>query len=949
MTDRQPRSPNPRSPNTRSPNERDHEAAPLLSNGGNDREQNTTGPPSPQRSRVGRLTEVVHEPLTGLTKVLLVEVLVLLLISSVFIGLFAGAQHKLNLRKGGGGDHGNGTQTTTETQTVTRTTTAATTFISATTTTAVSTALSTIFDITTATKTATKTTTTTAVHTSVSTYTTTDHVTRTVIVGPEPTGPPESPIPGPSKEVCLTKECIILSASILASLDTSYDPCENFYDFANGGWIASHPIPGDKGAINSFSVLTEQNWQVIQNILESGTAVYDNSWDDQLLHKLRTLYASCMDEAKLDYLGQAPLQQFVNNIRMIYRGKRVDVNTFNPRHGLSNALGYMHSRGVDALFEFFVDGDAGVDPNAMTLWFTQAPLGLPSKEYYKEQGVLSIYQDVIEKLLVTLRDDEVVDVLNMPNGRPNSMLQTGQLEDEERVWPPWPWPPWDREEDGKDGDDDTRQTEDPFRKARELARGVVKFESEVAAATLDLDKLEQDPFGTYNPTNINTLKAALPQINFPDYFATFTPRFFPSRVIITYKPYPSSLSRILERTSSDVIEAYLVVRAALKYAPNLGASTKAWKAVRQLQEVLNGLRPGAVGERSEFCMRKVESAMGFATGRYFVNATFPSESQERATGIISDIVNAFERSLERVEWMDEVSARKARRKAEAIRKKIGFPLYPDTRDARSLVSYYTLVKVHVDTFFENMLSAASSDVYKMWQKLGKSRNLDEWEMAPAAVNAYYNPTGNEIVFPAGILQPPFYSHEWPGYLSYGSFGMVAAHELTHAFDSAGRLYNEQGKLEEWWTRQTSDAYQIRQDCIVEQYSEYTIDDGRGGLVHINGNLTSGENIGDSGLIQAYRAWKAQYEDSYDAGYEYLLPGLEDYTREQMFYISFARTWAMNNRPADALQRVRTDPHSPNRYRTEGTVSNIPEFAKAFKCPRWAKLNPPQEKRCIFWS
>jgi len=360
------------------------------------------------------------------------------------------------------------------------------------------------------------------------------------------------------------------------------------------------------------------------------------------------------------------------------------------------------------------------------------------------------------------------------------------------------------------------------------------------------------------------------------------------------------------------------------------------------------LKPGVIGERSQFCMTKVDTALGFATGRYFVNQTFPGESRDKAIKVIDNIIEAFKSSLRRIEWMDEESAHKAAEKAEALHVKVGFPLSPDTRDPRSLVSYYTLVKVHVDTFFENMLSAASSDMFKMWQKIGKQRNPDEWEMSPATVNAYYNPPANEIVFPAGILQPPFFSQSWPGYLSYGSFGMVAAHELTHAFDSSGRLYNQQGKLEEWWSRQTSDAYQIRQDCIVEQYSSYTVDDGKGGVVHVNGNLTSGENIGDSGLIQAYRAWKAQYEDSYDAGKEYLLPGL-DYTREQLFFISFARTWAMNNKPADAVRRVRSDPHSPNRYRTEGTVSNIPEFAEAFKCSKYAKLNPPKEKRCIFWS
>ena len=153
--------------------------------------------------------------------------------------------------------------------------------------------------------------------------------------------------------------------------------------------------------------------------------------------------------------------------------------------------------------------------------------------------------------------------------------------------------------------------------------------------SISRDKLEQDPFGTYNPTSINTLKSALPQINFPDYFATFTPRFFPSRIIITYKPYPSSLSEILKRTHPDVIEAYLVTRAALQYAPNLGATTEAWKAVRQLRETLDGLRPGAIGERSEFCTRQVESAMGFATGRYFVNATFPGNSRAKSSEVIT--------------------------------------------------------------------------------------------------------------------------------------------------------------------------------------------------------------------------------------------------------------------------------------------------------------------------
>jgi len=203
------------------------------------------------------------------------------------------------------------------------------------------------------------------------------------------------------------------------------------------------------------------------------------------------------------------------------------------------------------------------------------------------------------------------------------------------------------------------------------------------------------------------------------------------------------------------------------------------------------------------------------------------------------------------------------------------------------------------------------------------------------------------VFPAGILRPPFFSSRWPAYLTYGAFGQVAAHELTHAFDSAGRLYDQEGKLRQWWTNATSEAFEKRRDCIANQYTNYTVDDGKGGHIHLNGNLTSGENIGDAGLIQAYRAWKSQFDASFNNGNEYVLPGL-NYTRDQLFFISFGRAWAQNINPQTAVQRVRTDPHSPNQYRVLGTLVNIPAFADAFNCPVGSKLNPPKEQQCRLW-
>ncbi|THH29635.1 hypothetical protein EUX98_g4545 [Antrodiella citrinella] len=863
----------------------DEETAPLL--------QDVSHQPT-QGTFAERVSKVVQEPLTPLSKLLCVLALVFLLLSSVFIGLFAGAQHKLNSRDGKDGE-GRPAETIIVTYTATNT----------------------------ATRTATETT------TSLSTGTVTATATSTLTT--THTAPVPAPTTSPKEVACLTPQCIMLSSAILSSLDTTQDPCNDFFDFANGGWLKEHPIPSDKGATGTFEILGVENKRLIQQILsEDSSSVYASALsedadpnDEQLLRKLRGLYDSCMNEDLLNARGATPLVRVVKTVRDLFNGRTTIVDLVEGdvavldsgsqyKKGLTAAVAYLHSRGIGSLFSADIEGDVGEDPNFMTFYFGQPSLGLPSKEYYEEEDITDLYRNVLERLLLTLHEEEDAESTVMESV-PGLVVHEERL----RVWPPWPWPPWD----GDDGDkDDDKKPINRTEEAHKLAKRIIKFEKKIANASLDLDVLYQDPIATYNPVPISNLTEALPEFDFQAYFSTFAPRNFPNKVVLSSTTYPASLSEILADTANSTVQAYLETRAALALAPNLGIETEAWLAVRSLEERLRGIKPGAVGDRSEFCVGKVEAALGFAAGRYFVRETFGGESREKGTKVITDIVGAFKESLKDIKWMDEESSDAAAQKADALRVKVGFPLSPDTRSARSLASYYRSVKIHEDTFFENILSSRISDEIKKWQKLGKQRDKEEWEMWPSMVNAYYNPPANEIVFPAGILRPPFFSQFWPAYMSYGAFGAVAAHELTHAFDSAGRLYNQQA---------------------------YYVDDGRGGKVFLNGNMTSGENIGDSGLIQAYRAWNANFEDSLEAGNEFILPGL-NYTREQLFFISFGRIWAQNIKPASAVARVRSDPHSPNRFRVEGTLSNLPEFAKAFNCSAKAKLNPPNEKRCLFW-
>ncbi|KAH8116927.1 endothelin-converting enzyme 1 [Phellopilus nigrolimitatus] len=847
----------------------EHEDAPLLRDPDIERTENGTHRP-PRKSFSDHVNSIAQEPLTTLTKILLVLALFLLLLTSVFIGLFAGAEHKLNHQRG---DPRHPPVTTT----ISGNPPATTTILGTT-----------------------------------SIITSTEIQTTTVPSAPLPTGKPGS-------ELCTTTECVVLSAAILQGLDETQDPCEDFYDFTNGGWLSKNEIPPGKGSYGSFDMVSQGNKRVIRKILDPVTdqVSVTDTYDEETLTKLRDLYSSCMNEDLLNERDIEPLQYISTSTKGQDTLTESNVKE-GTKHGLTAAVSYLHSRGIGGLFNFEIDGDVGVDPNFMTLWFYQPDLGLPSKEYYNEKPIRKLYEDTLARMLLAL--DDGVDAEELLS------------HDTEEQHPKKP----------------INKTE----RARAIAPKVVEFERRIANASLDLYSFKIQWRRT-TPFRFAEFASQLPQIDFSMYFSTFTPRNFPDRVILTSTTYATSLSDILSTTSSDVVEAYLVTRAALALAPFLGHDTEVWKADRALGETLQGIKKGQVPDRADWCVQRVEDAMGFAAGRFFVQESFGGDSKEKGTKVITDIINAFKNSLENLKWMDKESASAAAEKADAIRVKVGYPLSPDTKSARSIALYYRLVMVDKKMFFESVLNAQINEEFKKWQTLGKQRDPETWLFPPSIVNAYFNPPANEIVFPAGILQPPFFSYKWPSYLTYGAFGHVAAHELTHAFDSAGRLYNQHGKLEQWWTNATSDGFKEIQNCISEQYSQYTIDDGKGGKIHVNVclpvhiSVTSGENIGDSGLIQAYRAWRGQFHTSVEEGREYLLPGL-DYTQEQLFFIGFSQIWAQLMKPAAAVQRVRTDPHSPNRYRVEGTLSNIPEFAAAFQCKPGSKLNPPKEKRCVLW-
>jgi endothelin-converting enzyme len=263
--------------------------------------------------------------------------------------------------------------------------------------------------------------------------------------------------------------------------------------------------------------------------------------------------------------------------------------------------------------------------------------------------------------------------------------------------------------------------------------------------------------------------------------------------------------------------------------------------------------------------------------------------------------------------------------------KIGYSTKsPNDASPKDLADFYQNLTV-TKSYWDNGISVLQFATDRSWRELLKPTDRFKWEMTATTVNAYYNPSFNEIVFPAGIMQPPIFSGELPEYTAYGGFGAIAGHELTHGFDDTGAKYDTEGRLKDWWDNSTVSNFESKTQCFAKQYGAYSIQGPDGDKIPLNGKLTLGENIADAGgLNAAFRAWKGRESVTGrpDAG----LPGLEEFSNEQLFFLAYANTWCDKTRPAALMGLVLQDPHSPSPWRIVGTTANSPDFKKAFSCP-----------------
>jgi putative endopeptidase len=456
------------------------------------------------------------------------------------------------------------------------------------------------------------------------------------------------------------------------------------------------------------------------------------------------------------------------------------------------------------------------------------------------------------------------------------------------------------------------------------ARRVLAFETSLARIQWDRTR-NRDRNATYNPTSVADLQARTPGFRWSTYLTTAGLPSIDS-VIVRQPDYLNAVDALLASTPVEDVKTYLTARVLDPAAAYLS------RDFREARFAFRGrVLSGQEQERPRWQLgvNAVEGVLGEAVGSIYVERHFSPESKARMEELVANLMAAYREAIDELEWMSPATKAEAQAKLANFTVKIA---YPDKwRD-------YSALEMRPDDLLGNVRRATAFEYADMIGRLGKPVDRTEWGMTPQTVNAYYNPVNNEIVFPAAILQPPFFNLSADDAVNYGAIGAVIGHEISHGFDDQGRKSDGQGNLRDWWTAQDAAAFEQRANMLVEQYSAFEPIPG----ARVNGRLTLGENIGDvSGVAIAYRAYKKSLEGRQ-------APVIEGFTGDQRFFLGFAQVWRSMAREEALRQQLLTDPHSPGMYRTNGVLANVPAFYEAFNVRPGDRMYLPPERRVKIW-
>lgn len=731
---------------------------------------------------------------------------------------------------------------------------------------------------------------------------------------------------------------------MLQYMDQSANPCDDFYQYSCGNWEKLNPIPKDKAAYDTFEILRESLDDVIEELLTSfdsrkldstkTTPLVDDTTPkalddvpnilgiepsetdlrkkilqrrsvlekvlnryrkDILSHrdrpvkisdaeiKAKNLYESCMNYELLEKRGIAPL---LDLLKSFGGWPALDTKWKDENFNWLNLTARLRLYNNDIFLVQWVGPDIkNSDENIIQ--FDQTSLGLPTRDYFLQQANAQ-YLEAYREYMIT-----IIHLLG-------STLEN----------------------------------------ARTTANEIIEFEAELARITSSPEERANVSL-LYKKMSVEALCQEVPEIDWLFYLQTVLekPIKKDQNVVMFAIDYMKSMVNLFAITEQKTIANYLFWRFVRHRVNNL--DDRFQEAKQRFFFVLFGREQSP--PRRKNCVLQLNTNMGMAVGAMFVRKYFDENSKKDTLDMTHELQQSFREIINSTDWIDGPTKALSEEKLNAMSLRIGYPDFLLSHE--ELNKIYKDLEIDPNKYFENTLAVLVHLTRTEQSKLGEPVNKTTWFTAPAIVNAYYSRNKNQIMFPAGILQPPFYHRYFPKSLNYGGIGVVIGHELTHGFDDKGRLFDRDGNLERWWSDNAVEQFHSRASCLINQYGNYTVSEVG---IPVDGENTQGENIADNGGIKqafrAYKKWLAHHSDAESLKYE-TLPGLNE-TNTQLFFLNFAQVWCGATRPEATRNKLKTAVHSPGRFRVIGTLSNSVDFSKEYNCPMGSPMNP--EFKCSVW-
>ncbi|MGB5658208.1 MAG: M13 family metallopeptidase [Thermoanaerobaculia bacterium] len=643
------------------------------------------------------------------------------------------------------------------------------------------------------------------------------------------------------------------------NLDTATDACVDFYQYANGNWLALNPIPDEYSSWGISHEMYERNLALLRQIMEEAADANAPKGTNQ--QKVGDFWYTGMDTEKIESQGLAPLKADLERVEAIAGVEDVAAMVRD-----------LHAEGVSVLFDQGIFQDLK-NSEQYLYYAVQGGLGLPDRDYYTREDEES----------AKLREQYVAHV--------STMLQLmGRTEEQ----------------------------------ASRAAASILELETRLAKASLTNVEL-RDPANYYHIETLKSADEATPNFSWSRYFERLGLEGMES-FSYAQPDFFAEMNALLAAADLDTWKAYLQWNLINNFSPYLSAAfvdqdfdfySKTLRGTEELQP------------RWKRVVARTSSSLGEALGQVYVEQAFPPQTKARADKMIEDLRSTVATRIQNLDWMTDETKAQALAKLAAFNSKIGYP--DQWRD-------YSKLDIERQSYVANVRAADAFEMRRNLDKIGQPIDRNEWGMSPQTVNAYYSPVMNEIVFPAAIMQPPMFDGEADDAINYGGMGSVIGHEFMHGFDDKGSQFDAQGNMENWWTDEDRQHFDERTKILVDQFGGFVaVDD-----LHVNGELTLGENIGDlAGLTMAFYALQTALEGNN--------PGeIDGFTPEQRFFLSWAQGWRKSYRPEALKLQVNTDPHSPAKFRVNGPLANMPEFAAAFGCKEGDPMALPADQRAEIW-